>query len=82
MGSSATHSTLDDLRPGQRARLVALDGQRSLRRRLMELGLLPGTVLRLVRRVAVGDLVEVEARGTLVSLRRAEARRLTVEPIT
>ena len=46
----------------------------------MELGLLPGTLLRLVRRVAVGNLVELEVRGTLVSLRLAEARRLTVEP--
>jgi Fe2+ transport system protein FeoA len=72
-------SSLDQLRPGQTGRLVHLGGERVFRRRLMELGLLPGTPVRLVRRVAVGDLVELEVRGCHVSLRLAEASHLVVE---
>jgi len=59
--------------------LVRVEGERSFRRRLMELGFLPGTRVRLVRRVDVGDLVELEVRGGLVSLRRSEAQQLFIE---
>lgn len=69
---------LMQMTPGSVARLVQVDGERSFRRRLMELGFLPGTPVRLVRRVNVGDLVELEVRGCLVSLRHKEASRLLV----
>ena len=72
-------SPLDQLQPGQSAYLRSIGGERSFRRRLMELGLLPGTPVRLVRRVSVGDLVELEVRGCHVSLRLAEAALLVVE---
>jgi Fe2+ transport system protein FeoA len=71
--------TLLQLPPGTSGRLVAVDGEPSFRRRLMELGLLPGTPVRLVRRVNVHRLVELEVRGCRVSLRCAEAARLSVE---
>lgn len=71
---------VDQLAAGSSARLVALGGTRSLRTRLMELGLLPGTQLRVVRRVDIGGLVELEVRGCRLSIRRAEARLLEVEP--
>ncbi len=68
-----------DILPGDRARLVQVGGERSFRRRLMELGFLPGTTIRLVRRVAVGDLVEFEVRGGHISLRASEAAALLFE---
>ena len=67
---------LRDLVPGQSARLAQVGGERSFRRRLMELGFLPGTRVRLVRRVDVGDLVELEVRGSHISLRHSEASQL------
>ena len=45
----------------------------------MELGLLPGTQVRVVRRVGVGNLMEVEVRGCHLSLRASEAADLWVE---
>ena len=44
----------------------------------MELGLLPGTELKLVRRVDIGDLLELEVRGCHLSLRRSDAQHLMV----
>jgi ferrous iron transport protein A len=64
---------------GSSGQLVRVEGERSFRRRLMELGFLPGTRVRLVRRVDLGDLVELEVRGGLVSLRCSEAALLYVE---
>ena len=74
-------TSLDRLLPGALARLVAVGGERAFRCRLMELGLLPGTTVRLIRRVDVGGLVEVEVRGCRLSVRLGEARDVTVEHI-
>lgn len=70
---------LRDLVPGQSARLAHIGGDRSFRRRLMEMGFLPGTVVRLVRRVDIADLLELEIRGSRISLRRSEAGSLFLE---
>jgi len=73
-------SPLSQLSPGTTGLLLSLNCSRSFRRRLMELGLLPGTRVRLVRRVTVGDLVEIECRGCHLSLRLSEARQVLVDP--
>ncbi len=72
-------TTLADLRSGQSATLRRVGGERAWRRRLLELGFVPGTDLVLVRRVGVGDLLEVELRHSRISLRISEARALEVE---
>ncbi len=71
---------LDDVSPGSKARLTKLGGERAFRRRLMELGLLPGTSVRVVRRSATGGVLELEVRGCHVTVRRREASMLEVEP--
>ncbi len=70
---------LDQLAPGQSDVLVRLGGGRAFRRRLLELGLLPGTPVRVVRRADVGGVLEIEVRGSRLSLRRGEARELWFE---
>ncbi len=69
---------LDSLPIGTEARIVEVGGARPFRRRLMEMGFLPGTLVRLVRKNAVGGVIEVEVRRSRVSLRFAEARELAV----
>ncbi len=73
-------TNLDTLSPGTRARLISVGGERAFRCRLMEMGLLPGTILQLVRRVDVGGVLELEVRGCRLTVRRGEARKLLVEP--
>ncbi len=72
---------LRQLTTGSRARLISLGGDHGFRRRLMELGLLPGTELRVVRRVDTAQLVELECRGAHLSLRQSEANQLVVTPL-
>lgn len=73
-------TSLDLLNPGASARLVSIGGDRAFRCRLMELGLLPGTLVRLIRRVDVGGVLELEVRGCRLSVRHGEARQVAVEP--
>ncbi len=71
---------LGNLAPGRSADLVQVGGERGFRRRLMELGFLPGTRVRVIRSVRIGDLMELEIRGCHLSIRRSEANELWVEP--
>jgi ferrous iron transport protein A len=71
--------SLKDLQPGRSACLVEIGGDWAFRRRLMELGFLPGTWVRMVRRVDIGDLVEIEVRGSHISLRRSEASAVLLQ---
>lgn len=53
-------------------------GSRAFRRRLMELGLLPGTEVKVIQVAPLGDPLEIEARGCRLSIRHSEARELIV----
>lgn len=73
-------ATLASLAPGRAGVLRDVRGERAFRRRLLELGFVPGTRVRVIRRVAVGDVLEVDVRDCRVSLRISEAAALEVEP--
>jgi ferrous iron transport protein A len=47
--------------------------------RLLDLGLVPGTVVLLVRRAPLGDPVELVVRGAHFSIRRSEAEQIHVD---
>ena len=69
---------LDDLSPGEAGVIVSLDGDVMVARRLMELGLVPGTPVEVVRRAPLGDPVELKLRQVHLSIRRSEAARIHV----
>jgi ferrous iron transport protein A len=70
--------TLDVLKPGDHGIIARLGGDPGVRRRLMELGLVPGTPIELVRRAPLGDPIELAVRGVHLSLRRTEASLIHV----
>jgi Fe2+ transport system protein FeoA len=54
-------------------------GPRAFRRRLLEMGLVPGTQVRVVTVAPLGDPLQIEVRGGQWSIRRAEAAEIEVE---
>lgn len=72
-------SSLDQLAPGGRGRIVALDGDVEMMQRLLEMGLTPGTELEVVRLAPLGDPIEVRVRGYLLSIRKENARLIRME---
>jgi Fe2+ transport system protein FeoA len=64
---------LGELEVGQSARVLAVEGGGAIPIRLLEMGLVPGTRVRLVKRAPLGDPLELQVRGYHVSLRRVEA---------
>jgi Fe2+ transport system protein FeoA len=71
--------TLDRLAVGSPARVIGVSGDAIVRRRLLEMGLVPGTPVTVLRRAPFGDPIEVSAHGYLLSLRLDEARRVATE---
>jgi ferrous iron transport protein A len=73
-------STLAELSVGQQARVAAVEGTDDVSQRLMEMGLTPGTLVRLLGRAPLGDPLELELRGYRLSVRKSEAARVSIEP--
>ncbi|HMJ16261.1 MAG TPA: FeoA family protein [Polyangiaceae bacterium] len=63
---------------GQSATIQSVGGERSFRRRLMELGLVPGTRVRVMGIAPLGDPLELLVRGASLSIRRSEAHAILV----
>ena len=71
--------TLVELTLGQDAYVIRVDGERNLRRRLLELGLLPNTSVRLLHVAPLGDPLSLRVRNTTLSIRKAEAQQIQVK---
>ena len=63
---------------GQAATVTSVAGPRAFRRRLLEMGLVPGTSIRVVTIAPLGDPLRIEVRGGQWSIRRAEAACIAV----
>ncbi|MCI8476967.1 MAG: ferrous iron transport protein B [Oscillospiraceae bacterium] len=74
-----TEGTLDALAPGERGIILRVGNEKGpVKRRLVDMGLTPGTEV-LVRKIApFGDPIEVNLRGYELSLRREDARQITL----
>jgi ferrous iron transport protein A len=73
--------TLDDAHVGETVRVGDVAGEDRVAIRLLEMGLTPGAMVRILGRAPFGDPVELEVRGYRLSIRRAEAARVTLEAI-
>jgi Fe2+ transport system protein FeoA len=71
---------LSDLGPGESGAIVDVEDGDAIGRRLLDLGLLPETRIRVVRRAPLGDPIEYELRGYRLCLRRSESARVRVRP--
>ena len=70
--------SLDRLRAGAPARVLAVKGTGPVARRLMEMGVVPGAPVRVIKAAPLGDPLEVRVRGYHLALRRSEAQSISV----
>ena len=71
--------TLDKLPLGQEAVITAVGGEGALRCRLLDMGLIPKTKVRIEKIAPLGDPVELRVRGYSLSLRKEDAGKIEVE---
>lgn len=73
-------TTLASLANGERAAILSVDCARPVAVRLLEMGLVPGTEIEVLRRAPLGDPIELSVRGYSLSVRKADAASVSVEP--
>lgn len=71
--------TLEDLKTGQQGTVTSLGEKGPARRRIMDMGITPGVVVKVVKVAPLGDPVEVNVRGYELSLRKSEARQIQIQ---
>lgn len=71
--------SLDLVSCGAEVTVKALISKGSVRRRLLDLGVVPGTKMKVLRFAAFGDPVEISLRGYVLTLCPEEARNIIVE---
>jgi len=70
--------TLEDLKEGETGVIARVKGKGAFRRRIMDMGFIPGQEITVVRRAPLQDPVEYSIMGYLVSIRRSEARLIEI----
>lgn len=74
-----TEMTLDRMPIGKQAKIVQVKGQGALRRRLLDMGLTPHTMV-MIRKVApMGDPIEIQLRGYELTMRMDDAKNIVTE---
>ena len=77
-GFAQSAVTLDSLEAGTQARVLDVRGEGALARRLMEMGVVPGAPVRVIKAAPLGDPLEIRVRNYHLALRRSEARTISV----
>ena len=69
------------LSPGESARVISLEAQEVMRRRLEDIGLIPGARITCLHRSPLGDPSAYSLCGAVIALRAKDAAGVRVEPI-
>ncbi len=71
--------SISELKPGQSARVTQVNGSGAIRQRLLDMGLVPRTTVKLERVAPAGDPIWIRVDGYQLSLRRSEAATILVD---
>jgi DtxR family Mn-dependent transcriptional regulator len=78
-GGAAALVTLKELRPGQKGKVTQIRGRGEVYKRLLDMGVTPGSLVEMRRVAPLGDPLEIKVRGYHLSLRKQEAEKILVE---
>ena len=70
--------TLNQLKPGQSARVETVGGEGALRQHFLDMGLIPGTGVTVIKLAPLGDPMELRIHGYELTLRLADAAKIAV----
>ena len=73
--------TLKELSVWKSGRVLTVGGEKALRRRLLDMGITPRTVITVKKAAPMGDPVELLLRGYVLTLRLDDAEKITIEEI-
>ncbi len=72
---------LSEIKVGEHAVITAIGGEGELRQHLLDMGLIPGAEIEVIKYAPMGDPIEIRIHGYLLTLRRREAEQIDVEKV-
>ena len=73
---------LNELEIGKKAKIISVSGEGQLRHHILDMGLIPGTIVTLVKYAPMGDPMELLVRGYELTLRVDDAKLIEIEPVS
>lgn len=70
--------TLTELPIGQNARVASINDKNAVTKRLMEMGVVPGAAVEVIKTAPFGDPIQIRVRGYNLAMRRNEADAVEV----
>lgn len=78
---SANTLRLSDIETGEKVQIVKIAGEGNLKRRVLDMGLVPGTIVSMEKKAPLNDPISIWFRGYELSLRINEAESVIVKPM-
>lgn len=78
---NAMDLTPNDLRPGEKGRVIKIKSKTSLKKRLLDMGIIPGSEIQLEKIAPLGDPIDILIKGYHLSLRKEEAKEILIEKV-
>lgn len=75
-------TSLSSLSSGESGHIAAIELHGLLRRRILDLGMVPGTTIECIRRSPAGDPIAFKVRDAVIALRCGDASQIKVVPAT
>ena len=75
-------TALNLLEPGSKAKVIQVKGRGKTRKRVLDMGMIPGVEIEVLRKAPFGDPIEFLVKGYRLSLRKTEAEYIMVQPHT
>ena len=70
--------TINDLQIGEQGCITRVGGEGALRLRFLDMGLIPGTTVRLQKIAPMGDPIQIQVRGYELTIRRDDAKMIDI----
>lgn len=69
---------LSELKIGEKRKITKVGGVGVMRHRLLEMGIIPGTMVAITKRAPLGDPIQIHIRGHELSIRKEDAELIEV----
>ena len=74
-------TTLNEMAPGKKGRILKVGGQGVMKKRIVDMGMVPGAEVEVERYAPLGDPIEIKIKGYHLSLRKEDASMIMIELI-
>lgn len=74
--------TLDKIQIGKSGVIKSVGGEGALRLRLLDMGLIPGTAVKVIKAAPLGDPIEIHVRGYELTIRKSDASMIETEEVS